>query len=100
MPFRRVGAIQASHRIGACIQKAVWCALRVPVLRYGVDFFGAGRRDITHSGGKLVELVMTFLGLRADLQKSLDDAMRMAVLGCPTSADFLRRSRSSAKAWG
>ena len=81
MPFGAVASVIAWHKFGAM---HIWILRRlalVPVARYVDDFFGANRPGVTWTGGMLLSILCSLVGLICDPAKDVDDVLAMVVLG-------------------
>ena len=105
MPFGAVASVVAWHRVGSWLAKVIMTVARAPMARYVDDYFGASKRGVKWSGGRLLSLLCSLTGLLCDSEKDVDDDTSMIVLGLSVDLSMeqarvlVRLEQSKATMW-
>ena len=94
MPFGVVASVVVWHRVGAWLARLVVGVTKCPLARYVDDYFGASAKGIYWTGGRVLSILTGLLGFDCDESKSVNDSLRMVVLGI-----LVERSMNQCKVW-
>ena len=92
MPFGAIAAVHAFHRLGAFMAAVVRRGALAPLGRFVADSFGASKRGVFWTGGRLLSEQSSLIGWPCDPSKDCDDTLSIIALGARCIIDALLKT--------